>query len=377
MTGVEQEKLSRDLQTYDSSGRDACFPLERDTHLPLGRDSHLVPLVFDNVRRFAGRESRAKRCEKGFTHQPWSGPLCVLCFLAASVFLLSTSLHAQDSSDASQPSHVPPSGATSRSVDASPTSETAPPGGKFAKLSAPEAVAEGNEELLAGHAGLALQAYEHAERLRPGTREIAFATGLAHYERGAFDEAREAFRRVAGGEQDDLAADAQYSLATCDHAEALQNMDNPELAMERFESAMRQYHDVLADHPMHEPARDANYKAASMWRQIKQQQKEEQKKQDGDENKDNEDKNDDEQQKSDNQDNDNEKKNQEPKDSDQQDQDQQEEQKEQSSEQKEQRVSREQAERKLREMMQAMREREKKRAEKVQLVRPRRVEKDW
>ncbi len=356
----------------------------------LGRDSHLVPTAFNKVKRPVDMDARTERCEKGFTHQlvgctREKGFTHQLIRLVAGVCLLCASVRAQDSNGASPLGATSPAGHPTNPSGASPTSESVHLDGDFAKLSAPQAVSKGNENLLAGDTDLALQAYEYAERLRPDSREIAFSKGLAHYERGEFDEARDAFRRVAGADQDELATDAKYSLATCDHAEALQNLDNPELAIERFESAMRQYHDVLANHPNHKPARDANYKAASMWRQIKRQQKEEQKKQDSDENKDEDKKDkkdkDDQKQESDKQDK-NDEKNQDKKDQEQQQRDEQkadkqEQQKEQSAEQKEERVSREQAERKLREMVQAMREREKKRAEKVQLVPVRRVEKDW
>ena len=50
----------------------------------------------------------------------------------------------------------------------------------FGDLSARAAVREGNAKLLEGDAVTALDAYSHAEELRPHAPQIPFAQGLAH-----------------------------------------------------------------------------------------------------------------------------------------------------------------------------------------------------
>ena len=268
-----------------------------------------------------------------------------------------------------------------------PANEPAPALPEERKLSAPQAVRRGNEHLLGGDPTAALKAYRRAEELEPDAPEIAFVEGLAHYDLGEFNEARERFRKAATSADYALADDAHYSLGTCDHAEALATTDNPKAALGLLEGAMRRYHGVLANQPDHQAARDANFKAASMWRQIKQQlqQQEQQQSQDGDKDE-NEDQKDQESSPGEKQDGDEE---QQPQESDEQPGDQQDQPDQQqasssekeaepqsAAEQKEQ-IPKEQAQRKLREMMQALRDRQKLRKQRVQTLPVTPVEKDW
>ena len=285
-------------------------------------------------------------------------------------------------------------------------------------LSAPQLVHEGNQMLLNDKANLALEKYDQAKTLAPNAREIAFARGLSHFKLGDYDLAREEFAKVAGSAGDALADDALYSQGTCDHAKALADSDNPQQAMAELESAMRTYRNVLARDPNHKQARDANFKAASMWRRLKKkmQQQEQQKKNDKN-NKQNDDQQDqqnkdpqkqpsEDQEKDDQKQQDQQQKTpQDQQSQDQQSQDQQKEQKSdesrqeekdkqqqqdqsQSDEQKQsqqqqaqqsqkERVSREQAERKLREMLQELKDRKKARQKPAQRVPAPQGGKDW
>jgi len=267
-------------------------------------------------------------------------------------------------------------------------------------ISAPKAVREGNLLLKAGDPASALEHYRQAETVQPSAREIAFDRGLGHYALGQFDEARQAFEQAAGGAGDALADDAVYSAGACDHSEALVGGANPKAALSKLENAMQRYQSVLSRRPEHQPARDANYKAASMWRELKQkleQQKQQQQQQNDQQDQNQQNENQEKQQQSSEQQKDNEQKQeQSAKDQQQQQsQEKQEEKKQQSSaEQKENQeeqskeaqakeeeqkedVSREQAERKLREMMQALRDRKKLRREEVKRVPISPVDKDW
>lgn len=272
----------------------------------------------------------------------------------------------------------------------------------LAGLTARKAVHEGNRRLLANDPTGALEAYRHAEEQSPNASEIAFVEGLAQFDLKAYEQAREAFEASAATSTGPLANDARYSLGTCDHAEALDHLDDPQAALPLIEKAIRRYQGVLADDTEHDAARDAMLKAAAMRRQIKQQMQQQQQQQQSD---DNQEKKDDENQEQQQQqsEGDQEKQDQneqeqgedqeqKPQDSseqqegEQQDkpsegQDQQaadqEEQKQPSEAQEKEQVSREQAERKLREMMQAIRDRKKLRRE---VVRPQAgvaVKKDW
>ena len=267
--------------------------------------------------------------------------------------------------------------------------------GDSKQASAPHLVRQANRLLLDDKPAEALGEYEKAEALRPDAREIAFGEGLARYKLGEYDKARDAFNRAAGGAADALADDALYSLGTCDHAEALAAQD-PKAAVSKLESAMRDYQNLLSHRPDHPAARDANLKAASYWRQLKQQlQQQQQQQQNSDQEKD---QNQDDQQQQQQQDNDQKDQQQEQDESKQQQSQQQDslqEQKQQPQQsadneqsQKEEQMqqqqaeqkddSREQAERKLREMMQALRDRKKlRRDEVIKTPAYRPSEKDW
>lgn len=266
--------------------------------------------------------------------------------------------------------------------------------GDLADLNAHQAVREGNRRLTEGHPTVALEAYQHAEALEPDAREIAFVEGLAHYDLKEFDKAREAFRKAAAFASDSLADDALYSLGTSDHAEALQSMDNPELALSLLENAMGRYHEVLARQPEHAPARDANFKAASMWRELKQQlqqqppQQQESCDKDQEQDSSDEEKEDQQPQQSEDQEQQDKQQQEQPSDQDEQQEEQQQSESAQQSEEQQQQqqpaqaqdqeqVSREQARRKLREMMQALRDRKKMRRELVQKMPVTSVDKDW
>jgi Ca-activated chloride channel family protein len=167
------------------------------------------------------------------------------------------------------------------SADGSSPGVTESAEGELSGLSASRAVRRGNEQLMAGQPARALEAYRFARQLDPEAREIAFVQGLAHYDLEEFDKARDAFRKVVALADDGLTDDALYSLGVTDHREALETLEvNPQLALSLLENAMRRYHDVLAKQPDHRAARDANFKAASMWRDLNQRWEQKQQRQD-------------------------------------------------------------------------------------------------
>ena len=261
----------------------------------------------------------------------------------------------------------------------------------FDDLSARAAVRKGNARLLEGDSPSALNAYAHAKELRPEAPQIPFVQGLAHLAQRDFDAARDAFRVVAASDNKRLANDALYSLGASYHLEALENSENPEQAIDKLESAMARYREVLAGTPDHAAARESDYKAASMRRQLKQlleQQQQEQQQQEQNEDGDQEDQDQqpsdqDQQQSSDDQQQSSDEGQQEEGDQEQQEQSGDESQEESEEDQQpaqmseEEEISREQAERRLREMIQAIRERQKKRKNNVQKVPLPPVERDW
>lgn len=169
--------------------------------------------------------------------------------------------------------------------------QTVPPLSKPAAEPAPkrpphELVREANELLREGEAQQAIPLYDEAAELAPEAREIAFSEGLARYELGEYDEARAAFLKAMRGDADRTAIDAEYSLATIDHAEALAQSDDPQAAIESLESAMRGYQSVLEKDPAFAQAQRSNRKAAAMRRKLKQIQQQQQQQQQQNENSD-------------------------------------------------------------------------------------------
>ncbi len=281
----------------------------------------------------------------------------------------------------------------------------------YAALTAEQAVRQGNKLLKDGHPQAALEAYAHARKLAPEAPEIAFSEGLAHYAGQDLERAREAFFKASGARNKSLANDALYSLAACDHAEALKEGQEPKSAIHKLESAMQQYHEVLSRDSKHEAAREANAKAAALWRQFKQQIQQQEQQQSCD--KENKDKQEDEsknEEKKEGEQQQNEKDSSEQQDGQEKQAEQQEspknEKQDPSSKQKKdeaqkkepqqsteenqdaqaaqekpsdkmEEASREQAKRKLREMMQTVQQRKKAKPEQVQRVVPVPVDKDW
>lgn len=252
-------------------------------------------------------------------------------------------------------------------------------------LDAYEAVREGNRFLTQGEAAKALELYTQAQHQKPHARELAFVQGLGHYALGEYDAARERFQAAVASRADALADDALYSEGASYHAQALANMQDAEQALGGLEAAMQRYHGVLANQPDHSAARDANIKAATIWRKLKAQlEQEESQPQPSDQDQEGEEQDRESQrdQKPQEQDQDQqqaqpqEQDQQEPSESSQQDEEPKTD-GEQTEANQQERISREQAERRLREMMQAVRQRKKDRRDPGVLVPVRPVEKDW
>ncbi len=255
-----------------------------------------------------------------------------------------------------------------------------------------KAVRAGNKRLIEGDPAAALQAYRYAEELEPDAPQIPFVEGLAYYAQQDYEAARRLFERAATAEDAKLANDALYSLGTTYHAQALQQEQDPQAAIEHLEQALQRYRLVLDQDPHHEQARDANRKAAAMRRQLRemmqQQQQEQQSQSDNqekkeDENQENQDQENQDQSSSDGEQEENDQQQASSEDNDQQQasqqddssddaqedkqesqsadkQDQQDDKKQQASaKQQEESESSKQAKRQLREMMQALRDRKK------------------
>jgi len=250
-----------------------------------------------------------------------------------------------------------------------------------------ELVRDGNRLLEGGdHAG-ALKAYLAAQDQRPDALQISFDKGLSYLRMKDFDSAREEFDRASLADDLSLADDAVFGLGACDHSEALEGGDDPKQAIGKLENAMRHYQDILSGNPAHSAAREANYKAAMTWRQLKEmQQQQEQQNQNQDQSQDGDQQQDQQQnqQQSDKGEQDQDDQQQEQQQNQQQQEQEQQQQGEQSDEQQDQQQqaqeqtgeSRQQATRQLRQLMDRVRQRKQDRVEYVP-ARAAPARKDW
>lgn len=247
--------------------------------------------------------------------------------------------------------------------------QTRPDAGK--KLSPQMLVREGNRRYASGDYDSALDAYNRAKVDKPDALELDYNQGLGHFAKGEYDQARDAFGRALLSTNRALADDAIYGLATADHAEAL-IAEDPQVSITGLESAMRRYQDVLLNNRDHQAAREGNLKAATMWRQLKEQLQQQQQQQQNQGEQDQE-------QENQQQDQSNPQQEDEQKQQPEQGQPPEQNQEAEPTEQDQQpdRADREQAERELRRMIDEMKERQRDRSEPVHAVRPVRVEKDW
>ncbi|MBI4718949.1 MAG: hypothetical protein HY763_14175 [Planctomycetes bacterium] len=149
--------------------------------------------------------------------------------------------------------------------------------------SAHAAVHDGNLKLRAGAPQAALEDYEYARSLVPEAPEIPFSEGVAKLRLKDYAGAREAFERSATATDSKLAADSLYGTGSAYHAEALDHLNEPKVALEDLESALQWYQSALAVDPGHPAARDAQRKAATLRRQVKQQMQQQQQPQQGQE----------------------------------------------------------------------------------------------
>jgi len=364
--------------------------------------THRLQTGATRLHRLQTGATRLHRLQTGATQfgatQFWATTLVVVLLAWVQPAMGWQEVPATDPAPASDPAATPPD----------PVSSGSDEGGETLALptqSARALVEEGNRRFHAGEFDTALESYDGAKAQRPDSLEVDFDRGLSAFSLGQLDEARNAFERVTLSPDTDLAENAMYGIAACDHADALALAEqNPQEAVAKLEQAMRRYHDVLSANPDHRLARDANYRAAMKWRRIKemiQEQQPQQGNEDKDESQDQQEQQDQERQQGEqDQQQKNEDRDGEPKESDDSQQDQDPQDQEPSDDQQEQDPqrsdpqqdeekksaepaeakedpSRDQAARELRRLMDQMRERKQERRQPIREASAPPLEKDW
>lgn len=330
----------------------------------------------------------------------------MICGVLVALMMVAPALGWQD-----PPATTPErSGSESTEVDARESaSDAAKP--DSSNKSARTLVEEGNRRFRGGQYDAALESYDAAKEKKPDALEVEYDRAISALALGRLEEAREAFERVTLSPNTDLAENAMYGLGACDHAEALAaETENPQDAVGKLEQAMRRYHDVLSANPDHKLARDANYRAGTKWRQIKEMLQQQQQQQQGNEDQEQSDDPQEQEQQQQQGEQDQQKQDQQQEGDQQQDQQQAEQQQESDQQNEEQSqdgqdqqkqqsesepqqdpsdeqeaqpaeeqedLSREQAARELRRLMDQMRERKQERRQPIPAPAPPPLEKDW
>ncbi len=205
----------------------------------------------------------------------------LFAFCVAGGLLMSPDLgYAQATSSSSNLPIANEPGRTEETQSADPATasevDREAPASRSERANARKLVSEGNALFEAEKLREALDAYLAAREKLPDAKEIDFNTGLGHLRLKEYDKARAAFEKAAYGEDRKLADDAMFARAAADHLQALEQGDDPQAAISSFERAMRGYQDVLGANPGHAAAREANYKAGTVWRQLKEIQQQQQ-----------------------------------------------------------------------------------------------------
>lgn len=152
----------------------------------------------------------------------------------------------------------------------------------------------------------ALAAYQEAEQLGPPSADLTYNRAVAQYRKGDVAAAAQHFESVAASDDDAIAAKARFNLGNCDYVAALQQAekDRP-AAIERLESAIKNYRSSLAVDADDAEAR-ANIELAAQMidklREEEEQEQQQQQQQDQQQNQENQSQQDQEQQQQDQQD---------------------------------------------------------------------------
>jgi Ca-activated chloride channel family protein len=205
-------------------------------------------------------------------------------------------------------------------------------------LAAANWVSRGNQALVEKKYDEALEFFRKAEVDLPDAAEIAYDCGIAHYRKGDFDKAREAFGNALRTRDPKLEAKAKFNLGNCAYSTALQKLTDLPGAIDELRKSINYWRDSLELNPGDDAARQNIETAQLLIKDLldkeKKRQEEEQKKQQEQQQQDQKDQKDQEDQKQDQQQQQDQQKKDEQKNSKDQEQDQQQQQQDQQKQNK-------------------------------------------
>jgi tetratricopeptide (TPR) repeat protein len=118
-----------------------------------------------------------------------------------------------------------------------------------------QAVQQGNALYQNGQYAEAAEQYGSASQMLPDAAEIHFNQGNAAYKQQEYDKAREHYTQALQTTDRTLEGKVKYNLGNVEYQQALQNLQQPQVAMPHLRSAMTYYRDSLDV----DPQQDARY----------------------------------------------------------------------------------------------------------------------
>jgi len=118
-----------------------------------------------------------------------------------------------------------------------------------------QAVQQGNALYQSGKYPEAAEQYGSASQILPDAAEIHFNQGNAAYKQQDYGKAREHYTQALQTTDRTLEGKVKYNLGNVEYQQALQNLQQPQVAMPQLRSAMTYYRDSLDVDPQQQDAR--------------------------------------------------------------------------------------------------------------------------
>jgi Ca-activated chloride channel homolog len=118
-----------------------------------------------------------------------------------------------------------------------------------------QAVQQGNAFYQNGKYAEAAEQYGSASQTLPGAAEIHFNQGNAAYKQQDYSKAHEHYTQALQTADRTLEGKVKYNLGNVEYQQALQNLQQPQVAMPHLRSAMTYYRDSLDVDPQQQEAR--------------------------------------------------------------------------------------------------------------------------
>jgi Ca-activated chloride channel family protein len=134
-----------------------------------------------------------------------------------------------------------------------------------------------NQTLLDGNVDEALAQYQLAEQSVPASPLLAYNKGVAFYQQGNIEQARQSFTNAVDTDDPELASQAAFNLGNCHYATAVEQLTTDRnVAIESLRTAIAHYRSALQTNPSDADARFNIELARQLMQQLREQEEQEQ-----------------------------------------------------------------------------------------------------